>query len=55
MWTSRAGIPATVLRPVMILADSALVRVHEEDAELGAYVHADHVVAGDLAGGHGQR
>lgn len=47
-WTSRTGIPTTVLRPVMILDDSALLRVTENDAELGAFVHVDDVAAAVL-------
>jgi UDP-glucose 4-epimerase len=47
-WTSRTGIPTTVLRPVMILDDAGLLRVTEEDAELGAFVHADDVAAAVL-------
>ena len=47
-WTSRTGIPTTVLRPVIILDDSALLRMTEEDAELGAFVHVDDVAAAVL-------
>jgi UDP-glucose 4-epimerase len=47
-WTSRTGIPTTVLRPVMILDDAGLLRVTEEDAELGAFIHADDVAAAVL-------
>ncbi len=42
------AIPTTVLRPVMILDDSALLRVTEDDAELGAFVHVDDVAAAVL-------
>lgn len=47
-WTSRTGIPTTVLRPVMILDDSALLRVTEDQAELGAFVHVEDVAAAVL-------
>lgn len=47
-WTSRTGIPTTVLRPVMILDDSALLRVTEHDAELGAFIHVEDVAAAVL-------
>jgi UDP-glucose 4-epimerase len=57
-WTSRTGIPTTVLRPVMILTDPALLQITEADAELGAFVHADDVATAILraltlkTGGH---
>jgi UDP-glucose 4-epimerase len=44
-WTSRTGIPTTVLRPVLILDDRGLLEVAEADAELGAFVHVDDVAA----------
>lgn len=44
-WTSRTGVPTIVLRPVMILTDSALLKVTETETELGAFVHADDVAA----------
>lgn len=44
-WTSRTGIPTTVLRPVMILDDSAMLQVTEDKVELGAFVHVEDVVA----------
>jgi UDP-glucose 4-epimerase len=47
-WTSRTAIPTIVLRPVMILTDSALLRVTETEAELGAFVHADDVATAVL-------
>jgi UDP-glucose 4-epimerase len=47
-WTSRTGIPTTVLRPVMILDDFALHRTDRDTAELGAFVHADDVAAAVL-------
>ena len=47
-WTSRTGIPTTVLRPVMILTDAALLQVTESEAELGAFVHADDVATAVL-------
>ena len=47
-WTSRTGIPTTVLRPVMILDDSALRHLTEDEAELGAFVHVDDVAAAVL-------
>jgi UDP-glucose 4-epimerase len=47
-WTSRTGIPTIVLRPVMILTDTALLRVTEAGAELGAFVHADDVATAIL-------
>jgi nucleoside-diphosphate-sugar epimerase len=42
-WTSRTGIPTTVLRPVLILDDQGLLQVTEADADLGAFVHVDDV------------
>lgn len=48
-WTYRTGIPTTVLRPVMILTDPALLQITEADAELGAFVHADDVATAILA------
>lgn len=47
-WTSRTAIPTIVLRPVMILTDTALLQVTEADAELGAFVHADDVATAVL-------
>lgn len=47
-WTSRTAIPTIVLRPVMILTDSALLRVTEAGAELGAFVHVDDVATAVL-------
>ena len=47
-WASRTGIPAIVLRPVMILTDAALLQVTEAEAELGAFVHADDVATAVL-------
>jgi UDP-glucose 4-epimerase len=47
-WTSRTGIPTTVLRPVMILDDFALHRVSKDNAELGAFIHVDDVAAAVL-------
>jgi UDP-glucose 4-epimerase len=47
-WTSRTGIPTIVLRPVMILTDTALLRVTESGAELGAFIHADDVASAVL-------
>lgn len=44
-WTSRTGIPTTVLRPVMILDDAGLLNLVEGDAELGAFVHVEDVAA----------
>lgn len=44
-WTSRTGITTIVLRPVLILDDSALLRITEDDAELGAFVHVDDVAS----------
>ncbi len=48
-WTSRTGVPTTVLRPVMILDDSALLRVTQDKAELGAFVHVEDVAAAVLS------
>jgi UDP-glucose 4-epimerase len=47
-WTSRTSIPTLVLRPVMILTDSALLQVTQADAELGAFVHVDDVAGAVL-------
>lgn len=47
-WTSRTGIPTIILRPVMILTDSALLQVTQTEAELGAFVHADDVATAVL-------
>jgi nucleoside-diphosphate-sugar epimerase len=44
-WTARTGIPTVVLRPVWIAGDDNLARVTREQAELGAFVHVDDVVA----------
>jgi UDP-glucose 4-epimerase len=48
VWTSRTGIPTTVLRPVMILDDVALHRMSQDNAELGAFVHVVDVAAAVL-------
>jgi UDP-glucose 4-epimerase len=47
-WTSRTGVPTIVLRPVLILTDSGLLRVTETEAELGAFVHVDDVATAVL-------
>jgi len=47
-WTSRTGIPAIVLRPVLILTGPALLQITETEAELGAFVHADDVATAVL-------
>jgi nucleoside-diphosphate-sugar epimerase len=44
-WTGRTGIPAAVLRPVMMLGDETLTESAETAAELGAFVHVDDVAA----------
>jgi UDP-glucose 4-epimerase len=48
MWSSRTGIPAVILRPVMILTDEIFRARQEADTEPGAYVHADDVAAACL-------
>lgn len=47
-WTSRTGIPTVVLRPVLILTDSGLREVTEDDLDLGAFVHVDDVATAVL-------
>ena len=47
-WTSRTGISTIVVRPVMILDDSALVQLTENKAELGAFVHVEDVATAVL-------
>jgi nucleoside-diphosphate-sugar epimerase len=43
-WTDRTGIPTIALRPVLILDDAGLQRVHRTEAELDAFVHVDDVI-----------
>ena len=38
-WTSRTGIPTTVLRPVCVLDDDRLATTDPRQLEFGAFVH----------------
>ena len=44
-WTARTGIATVVLRPVLILDDSDPRLARRDDAEFGAYVHIEDIVA----------